>query len=216
MGKIYDNVLQLIGNTPMLHLNKIEQAEGLKAHLYAKVEGLNPGGSVKDRAALNMIEAAETEGKLKPGGRIVEGTSGNTGIGIARVSAVKKYRATICMQEGSSNEKIRILKAYGSEVVLTPKQEGFGRAGSYAKELEEKEGAMLEGTVDVSEMMGSSVHLHITAEGRDCIVIVPTLNTETDDLGGGAKVRFTFAPNAIHVFDPETEKNLEKIPGVIE
>ena len=82
--------------------------------------------------------------------------------------------------------------------------------------LEEKEGAMLEGTVDVSEMMGSSVHLHITAEGRDCIVIVPTLNTETDDLGGGAKVRFTFAPNAIHVFDPETEKNLEKIPGVIE
>ena len=82
--------------------------------------------------------------------------------------------------------------------------------------LEEKEGSMLEGTVDVSEMMGSSVHLHITAEGRDCIVIVPTLNTETDDLGGGAKVRFTFAPNAIHVFDPETEKNLEKIPGVIE
>ena len=65
MGKIYDNVLQLIGNTPMLHLNKIEQAEGLKAHLYAKVEGLNPGGSVKDRAALNMIEAAEAEGKLK-------------------------------------------------------------------------------------------------------------------------------------------------------
>ena len=141
MGKIYDNVLQLIGNTPMLHLNKIEQAEGLKAHLYAKVEGLNPGGSVKDRAALNMIEAAEAEGKLKPGGRIVEGTSGNTGIGIALVSAVKKYRATICMQEGSSNEKIRILKAYGAEVVLTPKQEGFGRAGSYAKELEEKEGA---------------------------------------------------------------------------
>ena len=141
MGKIYDNVLELIGNTPMLHLNRIEQAEGLKAHLYAKLEGFNPGGSVKDRAALNMIEAAEEEGKLKPGGRIVEGTSGNTGIGIALVSAVKKYRATICMQEGSSNEKIRILKAYGAEVVLTPKQEGFGRAGSFAKELEEKEGA---------------------------------------------------------------------------
>ena len=82
--------------------------------------------------------------------------------------------------------------------------------------LDEKEGAMLEGTVDVTEMMGSSVHLHITAEGRDCIVIVPTLNMETDDLGAGAKVRFTFAPNAVHVFDPETEKNLEKIPGVID
>ena len=90
MGKIYENVLELIGNTPMLHLNRIEQAEGLKAHLYAKAEGFNPGGSVKDRAALNMIEAAEAEGKLKPGGRIVEGTSGNTGIGIALVSAVKE------------------------------------------------------------------------------------------------------------------------------
>ena len=69
MGKIYSSILELIGNTPMLHLNKIEAAEGLEAHLYAKLEGFNPGGSVKDRAALNMIEAAETEGKLKPGGR---------------------------------------------------------------------------------------------------------------------------------------------------
>ena len=141
MGKIYDNVLELIGNTPMLHLNRIEQAEGLQAHLYAKVEGLNPGGSVKDRAALNMIEAAEAEGILKPGGKIVEGTSGNTGIGIALVSAVKKYHATICMQEGASNEKIKILKAYGAEVVLTPKKEGFGKAGSTAKEMAEREGA---------------------------------------------------------------------------
>ena len=76
MGKIYDNVIQLIGNTPILHLNKIEEAEALDAHIYAKVESFNPGGSVKDRAALNMIEAAEEEGKLKPGGTIVEGTSG--------------------------------------------------------------------------------------------------------------------------------------------
>ena len=95
MGKIYDNVIQLIGNTPILHLHKMEEEEGLEANIYAKVEGFNPGGSVKDRAALNMIEAAEKEGKLKPGGRIVEGTSGNTGIGIALVSAVKNYHATI-------------------------------------------------------------------------------------------------------------------------
>lgn len=129
MGKIYDNVIQLIGNTPILHLHKMEEEEGLEANIYAKVEGFNPGGSVKDRAALNMIEAAEKEGKLKPGGRIVEGTSGNTGIGIALVSAVKNYHATICMQEGTSAEKIKILKAYGAEVELTPKNEGFGRAG---------------------------------------------------------------------------------------
>ena len=85
MGKIYDNVIQLIGNTPILHLHKMEEEEGLEANIYAKVEGFNPGGSVKDRAALNMIEAAEKEGKLKPGGRIVEGTSGNTGITTVRL-----------------------------------------------------------------------------------------------------------------------------------
>lgn len=141
MGKIYDNVIQLIGNTPILHLHKMEEEEGVEANIYAKVEGFNPGGSVKDRAALNMIEAAEKEGKLKPGGRIVEGTSGNTGIGIALVSAVKNYHATICMQEGTSEEKIKILKAYGAEVELTPKNEGFGRAGGRAKEMEEEEGA---------------------------------------------------------------------------
>lgn len=141
MGKIYDNVAQLIGNTPILHLNRIEKEEGLEASLYAKLEGFNPGGSVKDRAALNMIIEAENEGKLKPGGLIVEGTSGNTGIGIALVSAVKKYRAVICMQEGVSQEKIRILKAYGAEVELTPKEEGFARAGGRAKEIETQEGA---------------------------------------------------------------------------
>lgn len=138
MGKIYDNVLQLIGNTPILHLNKIEKAEGLEARIYAKLEGLNPGGSVKDRAALNMIEAAEKEGKLKPGGTVAEGTSGNTGIGIALVAAVKKYRAVICMQEGASLEKLRILKAFGAEVELTPKDLGFAQSGNHAKELEEQ------------------------------------------------------------------------------
>lgn len=141
MGKIYDNVLQLIGNTPLLHLNKIEETEKLEAKIYAKIEGLNPGGSVKDRAALNMIEAAEAEGKLKAGGTIAEGTSGNTGIGIALVAAVKKYHAVICMQEGAGREKIKILRAFGAEVELTPKDSGFTRAGSKAKELEEKEGA---------------------------------------------------------------------------
>lgn len=141
MGKIYDNVVQLIGNTPILHLNKIEEVEKLPANIYAKVESFNPGGSVKDRAALNMIEEAEKEGKLTSGGQIVEGTSGNTGIGIALVAAVKKYHATICMQEGASEEKIKILKAYGADVELTPKVEGFARAGGRAKEIEEEKGA---------------------------------------------------------------------------
>lgn len=141
MGKIYDNVVQLIGHTPILHLNKIEEAEKLEAKIYAKIEGLNPGGSVKDRAALNMIEEAEKEGKLLPGGTIVEGTSGNTGIGIALVAAVRNYHAVICMQEGTSPEKIKILKAYGADVELTPADEGFARAGGRALEIEKEQGA---------------------------------------------------------------------------
>ncbi len=141
MGRIYDNAIQLIGDTPILHLNKIAREEGIEANIYAKVESFNPGGSVKDRAALNMIEAAEQEGKLKPGGIIAEGTSGNTGIGIALVAAVKKYHAVICMQEGASNEKIKMLRAYGADVELTPKNGGFEKAGGKAKALEETEGA---------------------------------------------------------------------------
>lgn len=141
MGKVYDNILQLVGNTPILHLNRIREEEKLEAEIYAKVEGFNPGGSVKDRAALYMIEKAEERGKLKPKGTIVEGTSGNTGIGIALTAAVKKYHAVICMQEGASREKIKILKAYGAEVILTPKEKGFGEAGKKAAQLEQDENA---------------------------------------------------------------------------
>ncbi len=137
MGKIYDNILELVGNTPLLHLNRIEEVEKLKVNLYAKVESYNPAGSVKDRAALHMIESAEAEGKLKVDGTIVEGTSGNTGIGLAMVGAVKGYRTIICMAEGASREKIKILKAYGAEVELSPKQNGFGGGGKKASELAE-------------------------------------------------------------------------------
>ena len=137
MAKIYDNILELVGNTPLLHLNRIIENEKLQADLYAKVESYNPAGSVKDRAALHMIESAEAEGKLKDGGTIVEGTSGNTGIGLAMVGAVKGYRKVICMAEGASKEKIKILKAYGAEVELTPKQNGFGGGGKKAVELAE-------------------------------------------------------------------------------
>lgn len=137
MAKIYDNILELVGNTPLLHLNRIIENEKLQADLYAKVESYNPAGSVKDRAALHMIESAEAEGKLKDGGTIVEGTSGNTGIGLAMVGAVRGYRTVICMAEGASKEKIKILKAYGAEVELTPKQNGFGGGGKKAVELAE-------------------------------------------------------------------------------
>lgn len=137
MGKVYENILELIGHTPIVHLNKIEKREHSLAHIYAKLESFNPGGSVKDRAALNMIGEAEKEGLVGPGSTIVEGTSGNTGIGIAMVSAVRDYQAIICMNEDTSVEKIRLLKAFGAKVELTPKAKGFGGGGNRALEIAE-------------------------------------------------------------------------------
>jgi cysteine synthase len=117
--KLYKSVLELIGNTPTVQLNRIPQKNG--AEVYIKLESFNPGGSVKDRAALNMIESAEKEGKLIPGkSTIIEPTSGNTGIGIAMVAAVKGYRCIITMPDNATKERVQILKAYGAEVHLTP------------------------------------------------------------------------------------------------
>ena len=113
-----DTVLEAIGDTPLVRIHRI--ATGLTAALYAKVEFVNPGGSVKDRIALAMVTAAEREGALVPGGTIVEATSGNTGVGLAMVAAVKGYRCIFVMPDKMSAEKTRLLKAYGAEVVMTP------------------------------------------------------------------------------------------------
>jgi len=117
--KIYKSIIDLIGNTPIVQLNKVPDSNG--ANVYMKLESFNPGGSVKDRAALNMIEKAEAEGKLIPGkSTIIEPTSGNTGIGITMVSAVKGYRCIITMPDNATPERVKIMKAYGAEVILTP------------------------------------------------------------------------------------------------
>jgi cystathionine beta-synthase len=113
-----DNILQSIGNTPLIKLNRVTR--GMSAVVLAKVEYFNPGGSVKDRIALSMIEAAEQEGRLKPGGVVVEATSGNTGAGVALIAAVKGYKAIFTMPDKMSNEKARHLKALGAEVIITP------------------------------------------------------------------------------------------------
>ena len=118
MRRIYENVLEVIGNTPLIRLRRI--APGIAAAIYAKIEFVNPGGSVKDRIAQAMVETAEREGQLQPGGTIIEATSGNTGVGLAMVAAVKGYRCIFIMPDKMSPEKIRLLKAYGAEVVLTP------------------------------------------------------------------------------------------------
>ncbi|HVF87989.1 MAG TPA: pyridoxal-phosphate dependent enzyme [Pyrinomonadaceae bacterium] len=116
--KYYENVLGLIGRTPLVKLNRL--THGVKATVLAKMENLNPGASVKDRIGVAMIEAAEREGKLKPGGTIIEATSGNTGIGLALAAAVKGYRCIFVMTDKSSVEKVRYLKALGADVVVTP------------------------------------------------------------------------------------------------
>ena len=118
MLKRCDNVLQAIGGTPLVRVHRI--AAGLSAAVYAKIEFVNPGGSVKDRIALAMVEAAEREGLLQPGGTIIEATAGNTGVGLAMVAAIKGYRCVFVIPDKMSVEKIRLLKAYGAEVVITP------------------------------------------------------------------------------------------------
>ncbi len=115
---IYDNVLSMIGNTPLVRLNKVTR--GIQATVLAKCEFMNPGGSVKDRPGLSMIEAAEREGKLKPGGTIVEATSGNTGVGLAIAAAVKGYRMIFVIPDKMSDEKINLLRAFGARVIVTP------------------------------------------------------------------------------------------------
>jgi len=128
-------VLELIGVTPMVQLNRVGPERG--AEIWAKLEAFNPGGSVKDRTAIAMIEAAERSGDLKPGMTIVEPTSGNTGIGLAMVAAVKGYRLVITMPEGVGDERQKLLQAYGAEVVLTPAYGGIPGAIQKALELKE-------------------------------------------------------------------------------
>ena len=121
--KVAESVLALIGNTPMVRLHRV--VEPRMAHILAKLESFNPGGSVKDRICLSMVEDAETRGLLKPGAIVVEPTSGNTGIGLAMICAVKGYRIILTMPETMSAERLQILKSYGAEVILTPAAEGM-------------------------------------------------------------------------------------------
>ena len=149
MSNIYQGTLGLIGNTPLVELTHVEKAYGLEARLLAKLEYFNPAGSVKDRIAKEMIEQAERDGKLKPGSTIIEPTSGNTGIGLAAIAAVKGYRIILTMPETMSVERRNILKAYGAEVVLTEGAKGMAGAIAKAEELsKEIPGSFIPGQFD--------------------------------------------------------------------
>ena len=144
MAKIASNVLDLIGGTPLVELTNIAEAHGAKARVLAKLEFYNPANSVKDRIGKAIVEAAEASGELKPGGTIIEATSGNTGIALALAGAAKGYKVILTMPETMSNERRVLLRAYGAEIVLTPGAAGMKGAVEKANELvEQNEGAIL-------------------------------------------------------------------------
>lgn len=146
MNKIAKQMTDLIGKTPLVALNKYSAFRGLKTPLVAKVEFFNPGGSVKDRIALGMVEAAEKDGTLKPGATIIEPTSGNTGVGLALVAAVKGYKLILTMPETMSMERRNLVKAYGAKVELTPGKDGMNGAIKAAEKLRDSiEGAVILG-----------------------------------------------------------------------
>ena len=135
MSKIYHGIEELIGHTPLVELDRYEKKKGYNAHILAKLESFNPAGSVKDRAALNMILEKERSGELKAGGTIVEGTSGNTGIAIAAIGAARGYQVKICMPDDASVERRTLIRSYGGEVILTPGADKMGGAGQAAAEI---------------------------------------------------------------------------------
>ena len=149
MAKIYKNAAELVGNTPLLEVGNLEKELGLEARILVKLEYFNPAGSAKDRIALSMIEDAEERGVLKPGAVIIEPTSGNTGIGLASLAAIKGYRVILTMPETMSVERRNILKAYGAEIVLTDGTKGMNGAIAKANELaKEYENSFIPGQFD--------------------------------------------------------------------
>lgn len=203
---IYENIVDLIGATPMVRLQRIVP-DGA-AEVYVKLEMFNPSGSVKDRAAFNLIDTAEKQGHLKPGGTIIEPTSGNTGIGLAMIAAAKGYRAILIMPDNMSKERINILKAYGAEVVLTPSSERM--PGSIAKALELKE--QIPGSFipqQFENQANPDIHRVTTApeilqqmEGR-LDAFVATAGTGGTITGTGEELRKHFPKLHIAVVEPQ-------------
>jgi cysteine synthase A len=175
--KLFENIVPLIGNTPLVRINHMTEPDD--AEIWAKLEGCNPGGSLKDRIALAMIEAAEREGKLMPGGTIIEPTSGNTGIGLAMVAAVKGYRMVLTMPETMSMERRQMLQAYGAEIVLTEGKKGMKGAVDKAAEIQQENPAYFM-PQQFENCYNPEVHMRTTA-----IEILNDLGTVPDGFVAG-------------------------------
>ncbi|WP_027953382.1 MULTISPECIES: cysteine synthase A [Halobacillus] len=206
--RVVNNIADLIGDTPLVKLNRLAPEGG--ADIYMKLEKYNPSGSVKDRAAFNMIEQAEKDGFLKEGSTIIEPTSGNTGIGIAMNAAARGYRAVLVMPDTMTQERINLLKAYGAEIVLTPGDAKMPGAIAKAKELvEEIEGGFM--PMQFENMANPDAHRHTTAAeiieamdelGKPLAGFVSTAGTGGTITGTGEELKKRFKDMTIHVAEP--------------
>ena len=224
--KIASNILELVGRTPLLELARFSKNRGCKAKVIGKVEYFNPAGSIKDRVALNMVLQAENDGILKPGATIIEPTSGNTGVGLAMVCAVKGYNLILTMPETMSVERQKLLKAYGARIELTSGAEGMQGAINKANELRDSiEGAVILGQFDNT----ANPEAHYKTTAREIIedtdgkidVFVSAVGT-SGTISGTAKALKEFNPNIYVVAVEPTEspvlsggeKGPHKIQGI--
>lgn len=197
MGKVVHSVSDLIGETPLLRLTKVVPPDA--AEVYVKLESFNPGGSVKDRIALNMIEVAEQEGKLKKGDTIVEPTSGNTGVGLAMIGAAKGYKVLIVMPDTMSMERRQLAQAYGAELLLTPGADGIKASIAKATELAEQDGFFM--PMQFENLANPAVHAATTGPE-----ILAAFNGEAPDAfvaGVGTGGTLTGAGKVLKNVDPD-------------
>jgi len=210
---IYNNIDKLIGNTPIIKLKKL--SENQKADIYLKLEWFNPGGSVKDRIASNMINHAELDGLLKPGDTIIEPTSGNTGIGIAMIGAAKGYKTVLVMPDSLSIERQKILIGYGSQLILTPAKDGMNGSIKVASDLVDKHGYFMPMQFDninnpIAHMKTTALEIIEDLPSLDCfIAAVGTGGTIT---GVGTILREHNNKISIKAVEPETSSVLSGNP----
>ncbi len=218
---MYNTITELIGNTPLVKIGKFAAKREAKAEIFAKVEFFNPGGSVKDRVGLAMIEDAEQKGILKPGGTIIEPTSGNTGVGLSLVGAVKGYKVILTMPETMSIERRKLAAAYGTEIVLTPGSAGMKGAIAKAEELRDATpGAVIlqqfENPANPAiheKTTGEEIVRDFNAAGKQVDVFVAGVGTGGTVSGTGAAIKRHF-PNAYVVaVEPATSAVLSGNPS---
>lgn len=223
MSKLYGKITDLIGNTPIVKLNNIVDED--MADIYVKLEWFNPGGSVKDRIALNMIEKAEQDGKLKAGDTIIEPTSGNTGIGLAMVGAAKGYKVILTMPDTMSIERRKLFQAYGAELMLTPGAEGMNGAIRLAKELADEHGYFL--PQQFENKANPDIHRRTTAKeileamGTDIDAVVASIGTGGTITGVGEVLKESIPNIEVVAVEPTgsavlsgKEKGPHKIQGI--